>query len=350
MTDMRDLESIRPSDEAIDAEFDARRRESVFQEVLQARTAVVPISRSRRRWPAAAAAAVAGLAVLGLAAQALVTLNGQSVAEPPVAGPTASSSTTLASPGSQPSPRYVTVAAMLGPVAVAAAAAPVAEPDAFLHVVRVEEQLNVAGQGSSQTPAAADSGVTYFDDYIDRDGWLWSRRTGDQQFWLLTGQGQSTITALPTDPGELDAALRSGTGNNSADERVFKGIHEILLTETAPPALRAAAITVLQRIAEHPQAAVTTKDGETATPTLVVTTVDLDGATGYRAAMTDPTSRPGVERWLVLDATGQIVESGTLTPDVSFSSTITTREWVDALPSDFVDVLGMEHVERDING
>ena len=82
---------------------------------------------------------------------------------------------------------------------------------------------------------------------------------------------------------------------------------------------------------------------------MTVTTVDLDGVTGYRAAMTDPTSRPGVERWLVLDATGQIMRSGTLTPELSFSSTITTREWADALPSDFVDVLGTDHVERDIN-
>ena len=51
MTDMRDVESIRPTDAAIDAEFDAQRRESVFQQV-QARTRVVPIRRSRR-WPAA---------------------------------------------------------------------------------------------------------------------------------------------------------------------------------------------------------------------------------------------------------------------------------------------------------
>ena len=58
MTDMRDVESIRPTDEAIDAEFDAQRRESVFQQV-QARTRVVPIRRSRR-WPSAVAAAVAG--------------------------------------------------------------------------------------------------------------------------------------------------------------------------------------------------------------------------------------------------------------------------------------------------
>lgn len=347
MTDMRDVESIRPTDEAIDAEFDAQRRESVFHEV-QARARVVPIRRSRR-WPAGVAAAVAGLAVLGLAAQALVTLNGQSVADPPVAGVTAASSAAPASPPDEPSPRYVSAVAMLGPVAVAAAAAPVGEPDAFLHVVRVEEQHSVAGQGSSQEPMPVDSDVTYFDDYIDRDGWLWSRRTGDQQFWLLTGQDQSTITSLPTDPDALDAALRSGTGNNSADERVFKGIHEILLTETAPPELRGAAITVLQRIAEHPQAAETTKDGQTATPTMTVTEVDLDGVTGYRAAMTDPTSRPGVERWLVLDATGQIMGSGTLTPELSFSSRITTREWVDALPSDFVDVLGTDHVERDIN-
>ncbi len=82
---------------------------------------------------------------------------------------------------------------------------------------------------------------------------------------------------------------------------------------------------------------------------MTVTEVDLDGVTGYRAAMTDPTSRPGEERWLILDATGQTKESGTFTPDVSFSSRITTPPKADALLPDFVEVLGTDHVERDIN-
>ncbi|MEO7588644.1 MAG: hypothetical protein ABIS84_11525 [Arachnia sp.] len=308
MTDMRDIESIRPSDEAIDAEFDAQRRESVFQEVLQARTGMASIGPSRRRWPAVAAAAT-GLVVLGLAVQA-VAPRGEPVAEPPLVTSAASSTPSLTTP-KNPSLGHGSAAAMLGPVAVAAAGASAAETGTFVHVVRVEEQQDGAGQGSSEVPVTADSSVTH-DDYIDAEGWLWSRRSGDQNFWLLTEQDLGTITSLPSEPDALDAALRSGTGNNSGDERVFKGVDEILRTEIAPPALRSAAITVLQRIAEQPQVVETTKDGETATPTVVVSTINLDGAagTGYRAAMTDPTSRPGVEYWLVLDASGQIVGSG----------------------------------------
>ncbi len=97
--------------------------------------------------------------------------------------------------------------AMLGPVAVAAAAAPVGEPDAFLHVVRVEEQHSVAGQGSSQEPMPVDSGVTYFDDFIDRIGWLGGRRTGDQPVHV-PHRTRPNITSLATDPGRLGCRTR----------------------------------------------------------------------------------------------------------------------------------------------
>ena len=72
-------------------------------------------------------------------------------------------------------------------VAVAAAGASAAETGTFVHVVRVEEQQDGAGQGSSEVPVTADSSVTH-DDYIDAEGWLWSRRSGDQNFWLLVQQ------------------------------------------------------------------------------------------------------------------------------------------------------------------
>mgnify|MGYP001182310387 CR=1 FL=1 len=340
MTVVRFIESIRPSDEAIDAEFDAQRRESVFKEILHATGTVVPITAKRRRWPSMVAAAVAAVAVVGLTAQALTTLGG-SVSDPSRLGPMRNYSTSapLNAVGGS-------AVALLAGVAMEAAAAPAPTTGVLLHVVRVEEQHSVLGDGSTEV------GRTRHDDYTDGDGWLWSRRTGDQDFWLLTPQGQASIMSLPSDPDALESALRAGTGNNSGDERVFKAIDEILRTETAPAALRAAAITVLRHIAESPQAPVTTKDGQTATPSVVVTAIALDGTgeTGYRAAITDPTSRPGVEYWLVLDATGQIMQSGMNSPDVTFTSTILTREWADSLPLDFTNVLGTDHVVKEIDG
>ena len=57
-----------------------------------------------------------------------------------------------------------------------------------------------------------------------------------------------------------------------------------------------------------------------------------------------------VERGADVEHVGSAASFGqSLTPEFSFSSRITTREWVDALPSDFVEVLGTDHVERDIN-
>lgn len=333
--EMRDIESIRPSDEAMGERFTAQQRESMFQEVLQARVGVAPITSGRRRWPSVVAASVAGLAVAALAVQTL-TPHSDSAAPPVVASRTAGTSSER-SPNPPPLGN-VSAVAMLGQVAVAAAAAPAAVEGSFLHVVRVEEQ------------SGADPSAVTHDDYVDADGWLWSHRSGDDNLWLLAAQGQGATMLLPTDPNALDAELRAAGGSNSADERVYKGIHEILTTETAPPALRAAAITVLQRIAENPQAPETTKEGETATPTVTVTSVVLDATsgTGYRAAITDPTSRPGVERWLVLNASGQIMQTGTTGPDFTSNGTITTREWVTGLPSDFVEILGTEHEHREV--
>ena len=349
---MRDLRSIRPTDESIDAEFSSQRRESVFQEVLDARSSVVSLGEHRRRWPAAAAAAVAAVAAAALVVQVLTPHGNSPVAEPPPVTQTVPSRSSYpATVSVAPPAAQWSAAEQLTGVAAAAAGGPAVASGAFLHVVRVEEQRGHVDPGSTDEPAAEDHSVTH-DDYVDADGWLWSRRTGDQNLWLLVPQDADSISSLPTDPGDLDRELRSGTGNNSADERVFKAVHEILLTESASPELRAAAITVLQGIAENPQAPETTKEGDLATPLVSVTTVPLTGqqGMGYRASITDSTSRPGIENWLVLDPTGQIVESGSIAPTSTFTGTIVVREWVDALPADFVEVLGTDHVERDIDG
>ncbi len=348
---MRDLRSIRPTDESVDAEFSPQRRESVLQEVLDARSFVVPFREHRRRWPAVAAAAVAVVAAVALVVQVLTPQGNSSVAEPPPVTQTVPSRSSVPATVSVAPPTAAGSAAQQLTGVAAAAGAPAEASGVFLHVVRVEEQRGDGDPGSTDEPMAEDHNVTH-DDYVDADGWLWSRRTGDQNFWLLVQQDADSISSLPTDPGDLDRELRSGTGNNSADERVFKAVHEILLTEGASPELRAAAITVLQGIAENPQAPETTKDGDLATPMVSVTTVPLTGqqGMGYRAAITDSTSRPGIENWLVLDPTGQIVESGSEGPDLTFTGTIVLREWVDVLPEEFVEVLGTDHVEQDING
>lgn len=332
---MRDVEAIRPSDDALGAQFTTQRREAIFQEVLQEGAGITPIHGRRRRWPAVAAAAVAGIAVLAMTTQILAP-SGESVAEPPVQ-PTAA--TTAPTPLTPAPNGNGSALAMLGQVAVAAGSKPAIMQGSYLHVVTVAEQVGTEPRS-----------VT-FDDYVDANGWLWSHRTGSENYWYSTDLEKKEITSLPTDPEALDAELRSRGGSMSADERVFQGIEDILMTETTPPELRAVAITVLQRIAENPQAPETTNDGEIATPAVTVTTVDLpdSAGTGYRAAITDPTARPGVESWLILDATGQITETGVTSPDDSYTSTITVRERVGALPAEFLDVLGAEQSEQEVS-
>ena len=342
MRDMRNIETIRPSDEAINAEFTAHRQEDVFQEILQARSGVATSGSPTRRWPAIVAASIAGLVVLGFAAQALAPKTDNVVV------PTNSESAPVQTPSNPPSRNTLSAAAMLGVVATTAASAPAAEPNTFLHVTGFAEQTPA---GTDESPEELQYWSGGYDTYIDADGWMWSNRFGDDSYWLLAQQDKAFIDSLPAESAALEAELRSLEGNNSGDERVFKAIHEILITETAPAELRGAAISVLQRIAENPQDPETTKDDEVATPAVEVTEVTLNTTSeqGYRVSITDPTSRPGMENWLVLDATGQIAESGQSGPDGTYMSSVDLRERVDSLPGDFVEVLGTEQVDRMID-
>ena len=348
MTDMRNIETIRPSDDAIATEFTPHRQEAIFQEILQTRSTVTPAGSHRRRWLAMGAAAIVGVVVVGLAAQALSPRQGP-VVVPTYGGSSATSeSPSTQTPSNPPSRNAASAAAMLGVVAATAAAAPAVELGTFVHVTGFSEQT-VDSDDPNVVSGYSSRG---HDTYIDSDGWMWSHRFGDEEYWLLAQYDfEGLIDTYPTDPEALDVELRSGTGNNSGDERVYKAIHEILITETASPELRSAAILVLKHIAENPQAPETTKDGELASPSMEVTEVPLDTSTepGYRVSMTDPTSRPGVENWLILDETGQISKAGSVDPDGTFSSSIDSRERVNSLPDEFVEVLGTEQVEKDVD-
>lgn len=339
---MQDIETIRPNDEAVDEEFSPHRQEAVFQKILASRSGAAATDSRTCRWPAVVAATIAGLVVFGLAAQAL------SPKEDPVIVPESMESEPAQTPSTPPSRNNVSAAAMLGVVATTAASAPAAEPNTFLHVTGFGEQIGGTSGESSEQLEYWSGG---YDTYIDADGWMWSSRFGDDNYWLLTQQDKQFIDSLPSEPAALDAELRSLDGNNSADERVFKAVHEILITETAPAELRGAAISVLQHIAENPQEPETTKDGEVATPAVEVAEVTLNTTSepGYRVSITDPTSRPGVENWLVLDATGQIAESGQSGPDGTYTSSVDVRERVAALPADFVEALGTEQVDKQID-
>ena len=69
---------------------------------------------------------------------------------------------------------------------------------------------------------------------------------------------------------------------------------------------------------------------------------------------TDQGSRPGVTQSLVLDATGQLLETSSTYdgsdpefPDPkNYASQVQVREYVDQLPAEFVSRLGTERVER----
>lgn len=339
---MQNIETIRPTDEAISAEFSPQRQEAIFQEILRTGSAAAPATPHGRRWIGIGAAAVAGVIVIALAAQALTA--GPKPVVVPVNGETATAEPSgKISPTTAASRNAASAAAMLAVVAQTAASAPAAEPNTFLHVSGFGEQIGVQLDDGTEDPDALQYRSEGYDTYIDSDGWMWSMRVGDDNYWLLAPQdNDGFIDSLPAEPVALEATLRALEGNNSADERVFKAINEILITETAPAELRAAAILVLQRIAENPQTPETTKDGELASPEVTVVEIPQ----GYRVSILDPTSRPGIEYWLVLDETGQIAESGSSGPDGTYTSSVELREQVTSLPDDFVEALGTDQVEK----
>jgi hypothetical protein len=233
------------------------------------------------------------------------------------------------------------MAAALEPIAQAAAVRPLVFPKGseLLHMVSTSTM-------SGQKPITITSEV-----YIATDGWTWRKDTeaGRETFWMLFNPTVTDYGVLPTDPVALDAVLRKGTGNNSADERVFKAITEILGSRTATPAVRATAIRVLDNISKHPQKPVTTREGQVATPKVELERVTVNGRPSVKATQTDATSRPGVSYYLVLDEeTGDIVDGGSVSPGAVYSGSTSLREVVAALPDEMVSVLGTKRVHKEI--
>ncbi|MDO5094293.1 MAG: hypothetical protein Q4D79_12935 [Propionibacteriaceae bacterium] len=357
---MKDLRSIRPNAANVDAELTPQRRAAIVNEIVAART--TPALRTTR-WLAAAGVAAAVITAAALTVPSLLNSPSQPSTDPV---PT-NEATTEPPPNTQQAPAHsVTVSlvnygsgTVVSPQALQQVAATVEGSDTpaglvegkFLHVVEVSQQDA--------------EGTRVLDAYIDADRWMWRHDTlelgadgSKQEDWYLfddTFMGDE-LDSLPRDPEALEAVFRSGDGSSSEDERVFAAVDEILISDMATPELRAACIRVLQRVAENPQEPALNKDGELATPNLEVAELALpDGSVGYRVTFTDPGARPGVTRSLVLNATGQVLETNHTydgsDPDFpepsKYTSQVQVREYVDSLPDDFVAELGTEHVVKD---
>lgn len=324
----RIIVSSRPTDADIDAEFSPAAQARILDDVVSFGSAVELARPRPRRWAVLVAAGVT-IAVGGLAIQAVAPPRTTSVV---TQGPNGPVTTTVTQP-----PIGLSAAAALEPVARTAAALPALTPTGtgLLHVVMTETQ-----NGHTVT----------HDTYVDADGWTWRKDTeaGRGTAWLLYDAQPDDYATLPTEPAALDAVLRQGTGNNSADERVFHAIEGILRSQTASPAVKAAAIRVLAAISERPQAPTTTKDGTRASPAISLTGATMNGTQVIRATQTDPTSRPGISFTIVLDAaTGELVATESTAPDRTFAGVVEMRALVNALPADFVTALGTERVHRE---
>jgi hypothetical protein len=326
----RIVEASRPTDADIDAEFSPATQARILDDIVGAGNVIPLASRGHsRRWLGLVAAGVV-VAVGGLTVQALLPSRTTTVVtQDPSGGVT---TVTVTQP-----PVGLPAAAALEPIAQVAAVHPVATPKnaQFLHVVQTDTQ-----DGRSVT----------HDMYVANDGWTWRTDTegGRITLWMLYDAKIKDYGKLPTDPVALDAVLRKGTGNNSGDERVFKAVSEILNSQTATSAVRAAAIRVLDTTSKNPQAPVTTS-GMVATPKITLERVTVNGRDAVKVSQTDATSRPGVTYFMVLDAeTSDQVQVGTTAPDSTFAGTVTVRELVDTLPADLVSTLGTKRVHKEI--
>lgn len=321
---MNDLHQLAPSDEAIDAEFSPARRREILEEVLASRGNVMPLTR-RCRWPAALAVAAASVAVVAVVGQALLPGADPLIAEPSTPTPSGTSSQAATA----------TAVEQLSAVAESAAAAPPLPEGSFLHV-RVVQQFDDEPGGMSTD-----------DTYTDAAGWTWMHRYDEIEAWTLEDAGDH-LRQLPTEPGPLEALIRGGEEFNSDDERAYHEMVGILRSPAATADIRSAAVLVLQRLAREPQAPETTETGDVATPRVTVTTTQVNGGKdlGWRISLTDATATPDAESWIILDSAGTFLEAGNVWEGGGSGDVVVEQGIVEALPEEFVAVLGTDHVEQ----
>lgn len=331
-----DLRATRPTDHIVDQEFPPARREAVLNAVLDPHRVTVI-----RRSPGPRLLVAAGIAlVLAVGGAVGVVTSQQPSQDPPAAGAQPSVAQPPAGPNTQPPPPSAQEGVTLEQVADVAGrrAAPVKlGPTQFRRSVTVEQQ---------------DGGATItHENYVSADGWTWRKTTekGQDTYWMLYRAGDELDPAnLPTDPKRLEQELmKFHLGTASDTQGLYKLIGEVILTDQAPPKVRAAAIELLADLAQRPVRTMPARKGGKTTPDIAVIRGLIEERPAVGARFTDK-SVPQLRYTMWFDTktselirTDQVFRGGT-----SFSSEVRSRTIVDTLPPEFVTKLGTKRVEK----
>lgn len=225
-------------------------------------------------------------------------------------------------------------AAALDRLATTAAAQPATViPDgSFLHMVRIENPDGTRGIPAYEGGKAAGDYPRTLESWTAADGTIWRHdRTaaGAEEWWRFPalaaagdglGRSPADLAALPTDAEALLALIRPRVqGSSSNDEAVFVFLGDALRTGYVPPEVARAMISAMARLPHIETARSRTAAGA---PCLAVRYAEPE--------------RPGeLQGVCFAEDTASLVGEETLQDgEVVYSSIITEREIVAALPAD----------------
>lgn len=237
----------------------------------------------------------------------------------------------LVTPAGGPGGASPAAAAELSRLARVAATTPgpTAGPGQFLHLLVEERQNGRVGVNADST--ARPVGTVLLESWTSYDGTIWRRDINNPDpvdYYKFPPAGADTaapsptyLKSLPTDPAKLEELLRHNPDEpDGSDAAVFTAVGDLLRGGFAPPALRTALVTVLERL---PQV-------------------------GLGPATTDALGRPAVQftiaghSSLFFDpATAEVIDEAD--PSMGFVSVVKTADVVDAVP---VAVLRNAHLQR----
>lgn len=209
-----------------------------------------------------------------------------------------------------------------------------------LAAAAADEKPLPAGQFRHVTSRASQNGhVTTTESWTAADGHVWRRDTyGEaadsptQLYAFPPGQDSvnypspAFLATLPTDPADLETYLRAHvSGSTSQDEAVFVAVADMLRGGFAPPALRAAALRVLER---NPH--ITVQDGR-----------DALGREATIVQFVDEAARPGEVKSLYFDpASAALLEESIVAPGLDFQNVVVSRDAVSSVPDALLRATG----------
>ena len=290
--------AMRPTERELEQEWTTGRKEAVWERVLLARqlesetgensvileTLVAPQRMSRRK----------SLIVVGSVAAAVAALLTVPLLLPsggPVGPPSAQALEALA--------------------AAAAGQRPLA-PGQFRHEITRSQQNGHVTEHESWTAA---DGHLWRVDSIAGTSTYYAFPPGEDD---VNNPSRAFLETLPTDPAALQSYLEANVhGSSSRDEAVFVAVGDMLRGGFAPPALRAAALRVLEKTPH-----VTAEPGR-----------DSAGRAATVVRFVDESIRPGEVQSLYFDpATAAILQEGLSAAGVSYRGTVVSSDIVSSVP------------------